>query len=144
VLQVEGDKALFNNYTVIVVNPEVHDKVNAKAARDFASFILSASTQEVIRSFGVAEYGEPLFVPDALVRGPRQRQHLNPSPLVPAAFNTRRHAGATRISSEPMAPESDAQRSRRPLSLQRRQDWYDFWRPVKSFRDDRGYIWAAC
>lgn len=69
VLQVEGDKALFNNYHVIVVNPEVHDKVNAKAARDFASFILSASTQEVIRSFGAATYGEPLFVPDALVQG---------------------------------------------------------------------------
>ncbi len=69
VLLVEGDKALFNNYHVIVVNPEAHDKVNAKAARDFAAFIVSAATQDVIRSFGVDTYGEPLFVPDAYVQG---------------------------------------------------------------------------
>lgn len=68
-LLAEGDKALFNNYHVIVVNPDVHDKVNAKAARDFAAFILSAETQEVIRTFGVDTYGEPLFVPDASVQG---------------------------------------------------------------------------
>jgi len=69
VLLVEGDSALFNNYHVIVVNPDVHDKVNAKPARDFAAFIVSASTQEVIRNFGVDTYGEPLFVPDAFVQG---------------------------------------------------------------------------
>jgi len=69
VLLVEGDKALFNNYHVIVVNSDVHDKVNAEAARDFASFIVSASTQDVIRNFGVEIYGEPLFIPDAFVQG---------------------------------------------------------------------------
>jgi tungstate transport system substrate-binding protein len=69
VLLMEGDKALFNNYHVIVVNPDVHDKVNAEAARDFAAFIVSAATQDVIRSFGVDTYGEPLFVPDAFVQG---------------------------------------------------------------------------
>ena len=65
----EGDKALFNNYHVIVVNPDAHDKVNAQAARDFASFILSAETQDVIRNFGVDTYGEPLFILDAVARG---------------------------------------------------------------------------
>lgn len=69
VVAVEGDKALFNNYHVIVVNPDAHDKVNAKAARDFAAFIVSAATQDVIRSFGAKTYGEPLFVPDAFVQG---------------------------------------------------------------------------
>ncbi len=68
-LVVEGDKALFNNYHVIVVNPDLHDKVNAKAARDFAAFIVSAATQDVIRNFGVETYGEPLFIPDAFVQG---------------------------------------------------------------------------
>ena len=53
----EGDKALFNNYHVIVVDPDVHSEVNANAARDFASFILSAATQELIRTFGVDKYG---------------------------------------------------------------------------------------
>lgn len=66
---VEGDPALFNNYHVIVVNPEKHDKLNVKAARDFASFIVSAPIQETIRTFGTAEFGEPLFVPDAFVQG---------------------------------------------------------------------------
>jgi tungstate transport system substrate-binding protein len=65
----EGDSALFNPYTVIVVNPEKHSKVNVKAARDFAAFITSADTQAVIRDFGVDDYGEPLFVPEALVEG---------------------------------------------------------------------------
>ena len=62
----EGDPRLFNPYTVMVVNPEVHTKVNVEGARAFAEFITSASVQEVIRGFGVEEFGEPLFVPDAV------------------------------------------------------------------------------
>ena len=68
-LLLEGDNALFNVYHVIVVNPEKHSKVNVEAARDFAAFITSAATQAVIRDFGVEDYGEPLFVPEALVEG---------------------------------------------------------------------------
>lgn len=62
----EGDSRLFNPYTVMVVNPERHAKVNVEGARAFAEFITSASAQEVIRTFGVEEFGEPLFVPDAV------------------------------------------------------------------------------
>ena len=62
----EGDPKLFNPYTVMVVNPEKHAKVNVEGARAFAEFITSASAQEVIRTFGVEEFGEPLFVPDAI------------------------------------------------------------------------------
>jgi tungstate transport system substrate-binding protein len=65
----EGDAALFNIYHVIVVNPEKHSQVNVETARDFASFITSAGTQASIRDFGRDEYGEPLFVPEALVEG---------------------------------------------------------------------------
>ncbi len=61
-----GDAALRNTYHVIVVNPEKHPSVNARAARDFADFITSARAQEVIGSFGVERFGEPLFVPDAV------------------------------------------------------------------------------
>lgn len=68
-LLLEGDAALFNIYHVIVVNPEKHSKVNVEAARAFAAFITSAATQDVIRDFGVEDYGEPLFVPEALVEG---------------------------------------------------------------------------
>jgi len=63
----EGDPDLFNLYHVIVVNPERHGEVNAEGARAFASFITSAEAQDVIRTFGEDEYGEPLFVPDAVV-----------------------------------------------------------------------------
>ncbi|HSP55212.1 MAG TPA: substrate-binding domain-containing protein [Dehalococcoidia bacterium] len=69
VILVEGDKTLFNNYHVIVVNPANHSKVNVKGARDFASFILSASTQDLIRNFGMDKFGQALFVPDAFVQG---------------------------------------------------------------------------
>jgi len=68
-LLLEGDSALFNVYHVIVVSPDKHSKVNARAARDFAAFITSAATQAVIRTFGVDKYGEPLFIPEALVEG---------------------------------------------------------------------------
>jgi tungstate transport system substrate-binding protein len=64
----EGDPALYNNYHVIVVNPDRHSKVNAEGARAFAQFVTSSDTQEIIRSFGVAEFGEPLFIPDAAVK----------------------------------------------------------------------------
>jgi len=61
----EGDKALFNQYHVIVVNPEKHTKVNAEGARAFAAFITSPSVQATIGQFGVQDYGQALFIPDA-------------------------------------------------------------------------------
>jgi tungstate transport system substrate-binding protein len=64
----EGDAALFNQYHVMVVDPEVHTEVNAEGARAFSEFITSAATQAVIATFGVDTYGEPLFIPDAVVQ----------------------------------------------------------------------------
>jgi tungstate transport system substrate-binding protein len=61
----EGDKALNNIYHVIVVDPEKHSEVNADCARDFAAFMIAADTQATIGEFGVDEFGEPLFIPDA-------------------------------------------------------------------------------
>ena len=62
----EGDKALFNQYHVIVVNPEKHTKVNAEGARAFAAFITSPSVQATIGQFGVEDYGQALFIADAV------------------------------------------------------------------------------
>jgi tungstate transport system substrate-binding protein len=64
----EGDPALFNNYHVIVVNPDKHPEVNAQGARAFAEYITGSSGQKLISSFGAAEYGEPLFAPDAVIQ----------------------------------------------------------------------------
>ncbi len=65
VVSYEGDPGLLNVYHVIVVNPEKHRDVNVDAARAFAAFITSADVQELIGEFGVDEFGEPLFFPDA-------------------------------------------------------------------------------
>jgi len=65
----QGDPALWNVYHVIVVDPRKHPSVNAGAARDFAAFITSPQVQEIIGSFGVERFGEPLFVPDAVPTG---------------------------------------------------------------------------
>jgi tungstate transport system substrate-binding protein len=59
---VEGGKALLNPYHVIVVRG---DEVNGECAREFSRWITRPSTQKTIGRFGVEEYGERLFVPDA-------------------------------------------------------------------------------
>jgi tungstate transport system substrate-binding protein len=61
-LLVEGGEDLLNPYHVIVVEGE---GVNDACAQEFSDWIVSPKTQDEIRRFGVVEYGEPLFVPDA-------------------------------------------------------------------------------
>jgi tungstate transport system substrate-binding protein len=61
-LLVEGGKDLLNPYHVIVVKA---DGTNRACAQEFSDWITSPQTQDDIGSFGVADYGEPLFVPDA-------------------------------------------------------------------------------
>lgn len=61
----EGDPLLVNPYAVIVVNRDHHPGINHEAAQKFAAFLLAPATQEAISRFGVAEYGQPLFFPDA-------------------------------------------------------------------------------
>jgi tungstate transport system substrate-binding protein len=64
-LLVQGDKALFNQYHVMVVDPKKHSNVNVEGARAFASFITSPEVQATIGQFGVKEYGQALFIADA-------------------------------------------------------------------------------
>ena len=59
---VEGGADLLNPYHVIVVEGE---NVNRGCAQKFSDWITSPEIQDEIGRFGVAEYGEPLFVPDA-------------------------------------------------------------------------------
>jgi tungstate transport system substrate-binding protein len=61
----EGDPLLKNIYHVLTVNPEKFPQVNAEGAKAFSDFITSPAGQEIIRTFGVEQYGEPLFFPDA-------------------------------------------------------------------------------
>ncbi len=64
-VMVEGDPALLNIYSVITVNPNKNDKINAEGARAFAAYVVSPEAQAIIKTYGVDKYGEPLFVPDA-------------------------------------------------------------------------------
>ena len=62
---VQGDVRLLNPYHVLEVNPTKFPRVNHGGARAFADFLVSPAAQDRIGSFGVAQYGERLFVPDA-------------------------------------------------------------------------------
>lgn len=61
----EGGKDLLNQYGVIAVNPEKYADVNNEAANDFIEWICSEEVQTLIGEFGVEEYGQPLFTPNA-------------------------------------------------------------------------------
>jgi tungstate transport system substrate-binding protein len=60
---VEGDKTLFNQYGVMVVNPEKHAHVKAALAQGFADWITSPAGQAAIASYRIG--GEQLFFPNA-------------------------------------------------------------------------------
>ena len=61
----EGAKDLLNQYGVIAVNPEKYPEVNNEAANAFIEWICSDEVQELIGEFGVEEYGQALFTPNA-------------------------------------------------------------------------------
>jgi tungstate transport system substrate-binding protein len=60
---VEGDKRLFNQYGVIVVNPAKHPHVKKEYAQAFADWVVSPAGQATIADFKVN--GEQLFFPNA-------------------------------------------------------------------------------
>jgi len=61
----EGDARLLNQYGVIAVNPEMYPHTNIEGANAFIEWLCSPEIQTLIGQFGVAEYGEPLFTPNA-------------------------------------------------------------------------------
>jgi tungstate transport system substrate-binding protein len=61
----EGDKSLFNQYSVIAVSPDIYADINYEGADAFIEWICSPEIQKLIGEFGVEEFGQPLFVPNA-------------------------------------------------------------------------------
>jgi tungstate transport system substrate-binding protein len=60
---VEGDKRLFNQYGVIVVNQALHPNVKKDLAQAFADWIVSTAGQAAIASYKID--GQQLFFPNA-------------------------------------------------------------------------------
>lgn len=56
---------LNNQYGVICVNPEKNENINNEGAKAFQNWIVSEATQKLIGEYGVEEYGEALFIPNA-------------------------------------------------------------------------------
>jgi len=60
---VEGDRSLFNQYGVMVVNPAKHPHVRHALAQTFADWLISPAGQAAIAAYKVG--GEMLFFPNA-------------------------------------------------------------------------------
>ncbi|MBI5696327.1 MAG: substrate-binding domain-containing protein [Nitrospirae bacterium] len=60
----EGDKAMFNQYGIMAVNPAKHPAVHYKEAMDFINFVTGPDGQKVIGNFR-DKAGNSLFVPNA-------------------------------------------------------------------------------
>jgi tungstate transport system substrate-binding protein len=62
-IAVEGDKRLFNQYGIILVNPEKHPSVKKEAGQSFIDWIVSRDGQDAIRSYRIQD--QQLFFPNA-------------------------------------------------------------------------------
>ncbi|WP_334361222.1 MULTISPECIES: substrate-binding domain-containing protein [unclassified Bradyrhizobium] len=62
-IAVAGDKRLFNQYGVMLVNPEKHPSVNKDLGQQFIDWLVSAEGQKAIADYKVN--GEQLFYPNA-------------------------------------------------------------------------------
>ncbi|WP_354067593.1 extracellular solute-binding protein [Bradyrhizobium sp. OAE829] len=63
VIEVEGDKRLFNQYGVMLVNPAKHPNVKKEFGQQFIDWLVSTEGQKAIADFKIN--GEQLFYPNA-------------------------------------------------------------------------------
>jgi tungstate transport system substrate-binding protein len=59
----EGDQRLFNQYGIILVNPEKHPSVKKDLGQSFIDWVLSPEGQDAIRAYKIE--GQQLFFPNA-------------------------------------------------------------------------------
>jgi len=67
VIAVEGDKRLFNQYGVILVNPAKHPNVKKEEGQAFIDWLISPTGQKAIADYKID--GQQLFFPNADVPG---------------------------------------------------------------------------
>jgi len=61
----EGAKDLLNQYGVIAVSPIKYPEVNNEGANAFIEWICAEKTQQAIGEYGIKDYGQALFTPNA-------------------------------------------------------------------------------
>jgi tungstate transport system substrate-binding protein len=66
-IAVEGDKRLFNQYGVMLVNPAKHPHVKKELGEQFIDWLVSADGQKAIADYKIG--GQQLFFPNASVPG---------------------------------------------------------------------------
>jgi tungstate transport system substrate-binding protein len=62
-ISVEGDQRLFNQYGIILVNPQKHPSVKKELGQAFIDWVVSAEGQNAIRAYKIE--GQQLFFPNA-------------------------------------------------------------------------------
>jgi tungstate transport system substrate-binding protein len=62
---VEEDPIFLNVYAAIAINPATHPKAKIDIANQFINWLISDEVQDIISTYGQAEYGRPLFFPIA-------------------------------------------------------------------------------
>jgi tungstate transport system substrate-binding protein len=67
-IMVEGDRRLFNQYGVMLVNPAKHPNVKAKEGQAFIDWLISADGQTTIAQYQIG--GQQLFFPNAVPSRP--------------------------------------------------------------------------
>ena len=63
-IAVQGDKKLFNQYGIILVNPARHPQVKTELGQSFIDWVVSAEGQSAIASYKIE--GQQLFFPNAV------------------------------------------------------------------------------
>jgi len=64
---VEGDEALLNRISLIPVNPAKCPRANLKETMIFVKWLTDPKKgQQIIQTFGVEQYGKPMFFPDSV------------------------------------------------------------------------------
>jgi tungstate transport system substrate-binding protein len=66
-IAVEGDKRLFNQYGVMLVNPEKHPNVKKELGQAFIDWLVSPEGQKTIAGYKIS--GQQLFFPNANTPG---------------------------------------------------------------------------
>ncbi len=60
---VSSDATLINVYSAIIVNATEVEGVKYELASDFIHWLVGSDAQELIGSYGQADYGQPIFIP---------------------------------------------------------------------------------